>query len=150
MRELLKFVDFACIDSQLYWRTPSQDGKILFEVQWRKDHPSPWRFRQVGDLFWKLCETDHLLEAFAHAQVDLEGFERKLQHTVLQQIAFADKIVEDGKRIFGADNVQNAIAENHRFMNQLQEAIARLTETQGREPKSTSNGPKHPLRLVKT
>lgn len=127
MQKLSKFLDFGSIDTKLYWRVPQVDGKDIFEVQWRKSHPKPWRFRKLGDIFWNVCDIDQIVPALEQSGVDCLTLETKVRYSTLQQVAFAHKIVEDAREQFGKDLVEGAILENQAFMKQLDEAIQRLT-----------------------
>lgn len=145
MQKLSEFLEFSSIDNKLYWRIPSHSAKELYEVQWRKDHPKPWRFRKVGDIFWKINTGDTIQTALEAEGVDILALETKVRYSALQQVAFADKIVEDAKKHFGKDNVDQAIDENRTFLQQLEEAVVRIT-SQGKQTAK----PKAPkLQLVK-
>lgn len=128
VQKLLKFLDYAGIDAKLYWRVPSPCESREFEVQWRKDQQLPWRFRRVGDLFWQMCKTEGLTSAMEKFGLDLAKFERKLHHTVLQQVAYADRIVSEGRSILGHEAVDYAIDENQRFLKQLEDVIVGMKE----------------------
>ena len=145
MQKLSQFLEFGSIDPKLYWRVQDRQNKELFEVQWRKDHPCPWRYRKLGDIFWKLCKGDTIGESLENEGVDVLALETKVKYSVLQQVAFADKIVADARKSFGKDTVNQAIEENQQFMEQLEAAVLRLT-SQGK--KSSPKPPK--LQLVKS
>ncbi|SMF32653.1 hypothetical protein [Pseudobacteriovorax antillogorgiicola] len=145
MEKLSKFLEFGCIDHRLYWRIPDRQARELYEVQWRKDHPTPWRYRRLGDIFWKLCKGEQIAEALEKEGVDVLALETKVRYSVLQQVAFADKIVDDARKQFGKETVDQAIEENQQFMAQLEAAVMRLT-TQGQK----NQNPKRPrLQLIK-
>lgn len=145
MQKMLKFLDYAGIDPQLYWRVASSGQE--YEIQWHKDRPLAWRFRRVGDLFWQLCRTEDLETTLLRHEIDLVEFQRKLRHTILQQLAFADRIISEGKQIFGQDAVEQAISENHRFLRQLEDVILQVTRNQSDKSKMQESG-KPLLRLI--
>ena len=127
MQKLSQFLDFGSIDSKLYWRIPCQKGSDLFEVQWRKGYPTPWRYRRVGEIFWTTANGEELEAGLERDGADVLSLEAKVRYSTLQQVAFANKIVEDAKSQFGSELVLQAIAENNAFMSQLEDAIKRLT-----------------------
>ncbi len=145
MDKLLKFMEFGCIDNKLYWRIPDQDSDDQYEVQWRKDHPVAWRYRRMGDLFWKLSSSSHLEENLKSENIDMIALESKVRYSVLQQVAFADRIIRDAWEAFGREVVDQAVWENQRFLEQLEQAVLRLThEGQKKAPLARSR-----LTLVK-
>jgi len=135
MEKLSRFLEFSSIDSKLYWRIPSTQGKDIFEVQWRKGHPNPWKFRKTDEIFWKICPTEEVMPTLKSHGVDILTLETKVKYSTLQQVAFANKIVDDAKDLFGRDLVEQAIAENKAFMNQLDDAIKRLVIQRKPNPK---------------
>ena len=109
---------------------PSTQGDSQYEIQWRKDHPSAWRFRKVGDIFWKLSSSEYLVKNLEREPIDLAEFESKVKHSVLQQVSFADRILRDAWESFGRETVEQAVWENQKFMEALEEAVQRLTKTE--------------------
>jgi len=126
MDKLLSFMDFACIDPRMYWKVPTLDGAQLFEVQWRRDDKMRWRFRKVGDLLWELSSEQTLLHQLTERGLDLTLFESKLKSELLQQVAYADRVVRDARTILGSDDVEQAIADQRSFLYKLEDAIAQL------------------------
>jgi hypothetical protein len=147
MLKLLKFVEFASIDEKLYWRVSSKKSDAIFEIQWNRNLPLPWRFRQSSRLFWQLHQPENLLDAFEKNGLDLDEFKRKLEYTILQQICYAQKIVDDGKELLGNHKVNDALEENRRFLKQLESAIKRISQSKN-EPNSAKKRSKPKLRLV--
>ena len=135
MQKLSEFLEFGSIDTKLYWRIPDQTGKEMFEVQWRKDHGKPWRFRQVGDIFWQIAKGDAIGELLISAGVDVDALEAKVKYSTLQQVAFAQKIIDDARQAFGKEEVDKAIYENQLFLKQLEEAVQRIAKTGKVQPK---------------
>lgn len=147
MENLLKFMNYGCIDSTLYWRMPSlDDDDRNYEIQWRKDHKMPWRFRKVGELFWRLSTIDNLEENLKKESLDLSDFEAKVKHSVLQQVSFADRILRDAWESFGRETVENAVWENQKFMEALEEAVRKITKPESSGP---ATSPRQRLTLVK-
>lgn len=128
MDKLLKFMDFACIDPRMYWKIPTLDGRDLFEIQWRRDDKLRWRLRKVGALLWDLSSETTLLAQLTSLNIDTQLFESKLRANLLQQVAYADRIVRDARNIIGPEEVQQAIVDQQTFMNQLEDAISMLTK----------------------
>ncbi len=128
MDKLLKFMDFACIDPRMYWKLPTLDGRDLFEIQWRRDDKLRWRLRKVGALLWDLSSETTLLAQLTSLNIDTQLFESKLRANLLQQVAYADRIVRDARNIIGPEEVQQAIVDQQTFMNQLEDAISMLTK----------------------
>ncbi len=128
MDKLLKFMEMSVIDPQLYWRIPSQDGKYLYEVQWRREDKSRWRMRKVGDVLWELSTEETLVGDLNSRGIDLYLFEIKLRNSLLQQVTFADRIVRDAKKLFGQSEVEKAVYEHTSFLLQLEDAILHLTQ----------------------
>lgn len=126
--KLLSFMDFACIDPRMYWKVPTLDGAQLFEVQWRRDDKLRWRFRKVGDLLWELSSEQTLVHQLTERGLDMALFESKLRSGLLQQVAYADRVVRDARTIMGPDAVEQAIADQRSFLSQLEDAIAQLTK----------------------
>ncbi|HYX34156.1 MAG TPA: hypothetical protein VE954_13710 [Oligoflexus sp.] len=126
--KLLTFMDFACIDPRMYWRVPTLDGAQLFEIQWRRDDKLRWRFRKIGDLLWDLSSEQTLVHQLTTRGIDMQFFESKLKSGLLQQVAYADRVVRDARTILGADAVEQAIADQRSFLGQLEDAIAQLTK----------------------
>ncbi|MFW7379603.1 MAG: hypothetical protein ACOH5I_12390 [Oligoflexus sp.] len=145
MQNLLKFLDYAGIDPKLYWRTKSIDGEQEFEIQWRRDQDLSWRFRRSGDLFWQMCKTDDLITALQQISIDVPAFESKLRYTILQQVAFADKIVREAQQILGEEAVDQAIRDNQRFLQQLEDVILQMTNKVANDSNVTT---KPMLRLI--
>lgn len=127
MQKYIDFLEHCAIDPMIYWRIPEKDSEVLFEIQWRSTFQKSWRFRKVGDLFWQLCESKQLTDELRRAGVDLEFFTAKIKYTILQQVAYADKIVRDARNLFGDEPVEDAIHESRQFMQQLEETIRSLT-----------------------
>jgi hypothetical protein len=128
MDKLLNFMDFACIDPRMYWKVPTLDATQLYEIQWRRDDKLRWRFRKVGDLLWELSSELTLVQQLTEHGIDIQLFESKLRSGLLQQVAYADRVVRDARRILGADAVEQAIADQRSFLSQLEDAIAQLTQ----------------------
>ncbi len=128
MDKLLNFMDFACIDPKMYWRIPTLDGSHIFEIQWRRDDKLRWRLRKVGELLWELSSEKSLIPQMARLGIDTELFEMKLKSSLLQQVAYADRVVRDARTIMGVEAVEQAIADQRSFMVQLEEAISQLTK----------------------
>ncbi|MDQ3233527.1 MAG: hypothetical protein M3Q07_17050 [Pseudobdellovibrionaceae bacterium] len=126
--KLLTFMDFACIDPRMYWRVPTLDGAQLFEIQWRRDDKLRWRFRKIGDLLWDLSSEQTLVHQLTTRGIDMQLFESKLKSGLLQQVAYADRVVRDARTILGPDAVEQAIADQRSFLAQLEDAIAQLTK----------------------
>ena len=133
MNKLLKFMEMSVIDPQLYWRIPSQDGKDLYEVQWRREDKSRWRMRKVGEVLWQLSTEESLMGDLNTRGIDAYLFEIKLRNSIMQQVTFADRIVRDAKKIFGQSEVEQAVYEHTSFLLQLEEAIQNLTQA-GKKP----------------
>ncbi|MFY7930832.1 MAG: hypothetical protein ACOVS5_18335 [Oligoflexus sp.] len=129
MDKILKFMEFACIDPRLYWRIPTRDGEILYEIQWRREDRIRWRFRPVGALFWELGTDEGLIAQLELAKLDLEQFETQIHSTVLQQVCFAARIVSDAKTLLGEATVEQAIQDHKSFLQQLESAIVKLTQS---------------------
>jgi hypothetical protein len=148
VQKLLKFLDYAGIDAKLYWRVLSPCEAREYEVQWRKDQTMPWRFRRVGDLFWQMCKTEDLAMAMEKFGLDIAKFERKLHHTILQQVAYADRIVSEGRSILGHEAVDYAIDENQRFLKQLEDVIVRMKEQKPIITTAAETNARPALRLI--
>ncbi len=128
MNKLLKFIEMSCIDPQLYWRVPSQDGKDLYEIQWRREDKSRWRMRKVGEVLWDLSSDETLTADLQKRGIDAYLFELKLKNSLLQQVTFADRIVKEAKKVFGSNEVGQAVYEHMSFLQQLEDAIVNLTK----------------------
>lgn len=126
--KLLNFMDLACIDPRMYWKVPTVDGAQLFEIQWRRDDKLRWRFRKVGALLWDLSSEQTLVYQLTQLGIDMSLFESKLKSGLLQQVAYADRVVRDARTIMGAAEVEQAIADQRSFLSQLEDAIALLTK----------------------
>lgn len=126
--KLLNFMDFACIDPRMYWKVPTLDGTQLFEIQWRRDDKLRWRFRKVGELLWDISSEETLLAQLNQRGIDINLFENKLKSGLLQQVAYADRVVRDARKIIGPEEVEQAIADQRGFLSQLEDAIAMLTK----------------------
>lgn len=150
MHKLLKFLELASLDRKLYWRIKSKDGNDEFEIEWRKESPTPWRLRKNGDVFWKLTTHEKFAEALEQESIDTVQFYHMLKQSILVQVAFADKIVKDAMKLLGPDEVQNAISENQRFMKMLEDAIMKIKGSSHKVavPKHTPP-PKPRLKLIK-
>lgn len=146
MDKLLKFMEFGCIDNKLYWRIPHKETDEQYEIQWRKDHPVAWRYRRLGDLFWKLSSSSELEENLIEENVDVIALESKVRYSVLQQVAFADRIMRDAWECFGREVVDQAVWENQRFLEQLEQAVQRLTS----DGRKNAPQPRSRLTLVKS
>ncbi len=151
MQKYIDFLEHCAIDPMIYWRIPEQGRDELFELQWRSSFQKAWRFRKVGSLFWQLSDSQNLLDELRRAGLDLAFFESKLKHTILQQVAYANKVVTDARRLFGDDPVDEAIYENQQFMQQLEETIRSLTNTSKlesiKQPQSPHSRPR--LQLIR-
>jgi hypothetical protein len=126
--KLLNFMELACIDPRMYWKLPTLDGTQFYEIQWRRDDKLRWRFRKVGALLWELSSEQTLVHQLTQHGLDIELFESKLKTGLLQQVAYADRVVRDACKIMGADAVEQAIADQRSFLSQLEDAIATLTK----------------------
>ena len=146
MENLLKFMNFGCIDQTLYWRMPSLEGEVNYEIQWRKDHELAWRFRKVGELFWRLSDVENLQKNLEKESLDLKVFEDKVKHSVLQQVSFADRILRDAWENFGRETVEKAVWENQKFMEALEDAVRKLTKPESSGP---ALAPRQRLTLIK-
>ena len=128
MLKLLQFLDQASIDHKLYWRIKTADNGIEYEIEWRKELPTPWRLRKIGELFWEFSTHQELCQTLKSAQIDLTQFYQMLKQTILVQVAFADKIVQDAAKLIGPTEVEDAIKENQKFMSLLEKAITNLRD----------------------
>lgn len=138
MKELSKFLEYGCIDSKLYWRTEDSKGQILYEVQWLRDQTIPWRFRRIGDLFWEKAKSEDITSALEKLDIDVFSLEVRVKNSILQQVAFADRMIQEARQTFGKHLVDQAILENQQFLSQLEDAVQRLTAhktTTPRRPK---------------
>lgn len=126
MLRILQFLDQACVDTKLYWRIRSIDDRNEYEIEWRKELPTPWRLRQLGNLFWEFSTHQDLCANLKKHQIDIKHFYKVLKQTILVQVAFADKIVKDASKLLGQTEVEQAIKENQKFMNLLEKAITNL------------------------
>lgn len=159
MKKLIEFIDRNCIETQLYWVVPQLYTAKEIEVQWRRSLELPWRFREKGNQFWQQCTSKNLTEALNSKKVDLSRLQLHISQSVMQQVVFARKIVEDGTTLFGQDKIAEAVEENNRFLQELHNAILELTKdkTQPKIKSTTSddinkvlkNTPSAALKLVK-
>lgn len=145
MNNLLKFLDFASIDSQMYWRIPGQDPQASFEIQWRREGLVRWRFRPYGDVLWNLGDDENLMSQFEKHGIDTEIFSRQLKSSLLHQVCYADRIVSDARVLIGSEEIDTALREHRDFVNSIEEAVAELLKPDGaNEPGSSPR-----LRLIK-
>ena len=160
MDKLIKFIDRNTFDDQLYWVVPQLYSGKEFEIQWRKSQDLPWRFRIKGTLFWKLSKSKDLIPALNQEKIDLLIFETYVRNSIMQQVVFANKLVDEGKQLFGEKKVSQAMEENDRFLDELKNAILELTnkkesdDAQVKEtkalPKLVKSKPGASLKLVKS
>ncbi len=143
MDKILKFLEFSSIDPRLYWRIPNRDGQFVYEIQWRRDERSRWRVRKLGALLWDLSSDESLVPLLEALQIDVYLFEMKLKNSLMQQVTFAHRIVEDARKLLGSDSIDQAIAEQQDFLKQLEVALLKLTQ-----PRPTQ-APRPQLRMLK-
>ena len=126
---LLKFFDSIMMDRQLHWKFSSlKEVDISYEFQWSKDEQLKWRYRKCGATYWTLVETENLpivIDKLCLSQHDI-GIE--LRRNILQQIVFADMVLNKGIDFFGHDTVNKAIEDNRNFMENLLDVIRKLTQ----------------------
>lgn len=127
MDKILKFLEFSSIDPRLYWRISDRKGEAIYEIQWRREERIHWRLRRIGALLWDLSTEDNLINDLEARDIDVYLFEMKLKNTLLQQVSFASRIVDDAKNLFGPSDVEHAIAEQTSFLQQLEAALVKLT-----------------------
>ena len=58
------------------------------------------------------CDSKELKDELELAGVNLANFEEQLHQALLQQVAYANKIVTDARRLFGHEAVDYAIDDN--------------------------------------
>lgn len=126
MDNILKFLDFASIDTQMYWRIPGIDPETSYEIQWRREGNFRWRFRPYGDVLWNLGDDENLMSQMAKHGIDTEVFAKQLKNSLLHQICYADRIVADARQLLGSEDVDQALHEHRDFVRSIEEAVAQL------------------------
>lgn len=126
MDKILEFLDFSSIDPQMYWRLTDKDQSKTFEINWRRDSVIPWRFRELGSLFWTLSKSDEISARLSGIGVDLEEFEQCLKTSLLHQVCFADRIVKDSRHLLGDDLVDAGIADHEEFLRNIGTLVEKL------------------------
>lgn len=139
MDKILEFLDFSSIDPQMYWRIASSDGAKTFEISWRRESSSHWRFRECAALFWTLSTTATLMPMLEEEGVDLLLFEHAVKNSLLHQVCFADRIVKDSRHLLGSELVNAGIQDHEEFLQNIGSLVERLN------PKA----PSPQLRVVK-
>lgn len=129
MDKLLSLLDFSCIDPMLYWRIETRTLRVSYEIQWRRGDKFHWRLRKVGGLFWELSSDSALVKLLEAHDIDSQIFEAKLRNSLLQQVTYADRIVQEARALLGSSQVDEAISEQKIFLSLLDEAIQSFTPT---------------------
>jgi hypothetical protein len=126
MQYLLDFIHEHTVDDQLYLVTGSRSGQL--ELSWdRRADPEHWRARiRLSEGPWELIPRRSLLAVLAGKGADLVKITRELQVMAATQIAFADTVLRDARRVLGPDVVQGVINENRAFVDDLRAAVELL------------------------
>ena len=126
--DFLKFFESIMLDRRMYWRFESTaEPQTGYEIQWSKEDACHWRYRKIAGEHWSSVESDKLEGTLTILGIDQGNFERELRRSALQQVVFADMIIDKSIAFLGKETVDRAIADNKKFMNQLLEIIRKLT-----------------------
>ena len=127
MDKLINYIERNAFDDQMYWVIPRLYSGAEIEIQWRKSQESRWRFRQKGQLFWTAATNKNIISLLNKEKVDLAVFDSHLRASILQQVVFAKKLLEEAGELFSQKQIEDAVKENDRFLNELRDAILALT-----------------------
>ena len=128
MLELLKLLDTVSYDQRLYWRVMSQTSDKELEVYWNKYEDHQWSIQNMSGEKLLGCSSRELLPNLEKLNIDPYEFELRLRKTVLQQVTFADLIVNEAVRFFGKATVDEAIKHNNYFMKELESVIMKMVD----------------------
>ena len=126
MLELLKLLDTVSYDRKLYWRVMDHSKDVELEIFWNKNNDHQWLIQTLKAERIISCSNTELPVKLQNLNIDPYDFELKLRRTVLQQVTFADLIINEAVRYFGKPTVDEAIKHNNFFMKELEEVITKM------------------------
>ena len=123
MDKLLEFLSHNVIEEKMYWRVAQLYTERQYEIQWSRDGEHPWKLRPVNEGDWQTCKPEDLTRLLNQERLDLVSFEEQVRSSLLQQIVFAQTVVQSGREFFGEGIIDAAIKNNETFVNELKNAI---------------------------
>ncbi len=127
MKKLLHFIEYLCLDDQLYWRVPLLDASGEAEVRWQRDlKPRAWTVRLGDGAFERDVATAELVATLAVAAIDQEHLERQIGASILTQAVFAEMVRDGAVEIFGVEVVARSVADTREFLQSVAQAATRL------------------------
>ena len=113
MDTLVKFVD-SYIENPQHYRVPHlYKDSIVYEVVFSKGK-YPWRFRQVGELFWIECTSNTITTQLDYLKLDMDHFEESLKRTIFETVISISYVLEAAQSLFGK-KVLDEIQDQHRL-----------------------------------
>ena len=126
--ELLKLLDTVSYDQKLYWRVLNTSDDSEIEIYWNKNDEQQFLLQTLkGEVLVK-CSLGELLINLEKYHIDPYEFELRLRRTTLQQVTFADLIINEAVRYFGKSTVDEAIKHNNYFMKELEDVIMKMVD----------------------
>jgi hypothetical protein len=125
MHYLLDFLREHTADEQLYFVVEAR--ALELELRWRRTEPGIWEVRpKRREAPWDRVQHEELLALLAERGADMASVQRELHAMVATQIAFADMVLSDARRVLGGDAVQNIVHKNYEFVDLLRNAVELL------------------------
>ena len=94
MDKLLKFMEFGCLDPKLYWRIPDPQVELSMKFNGEKTTLLPGATARLamfsGSLVAQVTNGKPPKE-----KIDVVTLESKVKYSVLQQVAYADRILKN-------------------------------------------------------
>ena len=128
MLELLKLLDTVSYDQKLHWRVMDHKSDSELDIYWNKYEDRQWSIQTLKGESLLTCSSRELLPNLEKLHIDPYEFELRLRRTVLQQVTFADLIINEAVRYFGKPTVEEAIKHNNYFMKELESVIVGMVD----------------------
>ena len=128
MDSKIKFLDDFSLDRKLYWRVADIYNRYQWEIQYeRLSTENPWKVRRHGADVWHPIDGKHMATELSARQIDTEDFEKQLSSNIMTQAVFSSNLIDEAKKIFGAQSIEDAILSHNEFAEKLLEMIVDLT-----------------------
>ena len=95
MLELLKLLDTVSYDQKLHWRVMDHKSDSELDIYWNKYEDRQWSIQTMKAESLLTCSSRELLPNLEKLDIDPYEFELRLRKTVLQQVTFADLIINE-------------------------------------------------------
>lgn len=128
MQSILEFLDRHAVDPHIFFSLPSARAELgRVELFWeRKRATDRWRLRSQDKLHTEYCDYVALPATLGRWGVSAFDVEHQLKTVALTQVFFAQSLLEDATRVFGAGQIAQATAEHRQFLDSLKKVVTSL------------------------